>query len=57
MKSIQERFKLKVDKRGPPASYLGAQLSEMTKTPMEHNAGHNLRTNTLRNRSKPFRNS
>jgi hypothetical protein len=56
MKSIQERFKLKGDKYGPPTSYLGAQLSKMT-TPMERNAGRNLRTNTLRNRSKPFKNS
>jgi hypothetical protein len=30
MKSIQERFKLKGDKYGPPTSYLGAQLSKMT---------------------------
>jgi hypothetical protein len=30
MKSIQERFKLKGGKYGPPMSYLGAQLSKMT---------------------------
>ena len=30
MKSIQEKFKLKGDKYGPPTDYLGAQLSVMT---------------------------
>jgi hypothetical protein len=30
MMSIQERFKLKGDKYGPPTSYLGAQSSKMT---------------------------
>jgi hypothetical protein len=36
--------------------YLGAQLSKMTNANGTQ-CGHNLRTNTLRNRSKPFRNS
>jgi hypothetical protein len=51
MKSVQEKFKLKGDKFGPPSDYLGAQLSTITNARVL-SVGHNPQSSMLSNQSR-----